>query len=179
MTSKKQLKKLPMNRYSATQQESRFFSRVACRLVFFHRSQKTPRRHTKTFCLASAAIVHKAAYKYVCIDDAHWGRLKYVTYHFSRDRLSHSWPNGDQADFFVLWRTWYYRSTLLQRFSARRSSPCNAGTRSQRVARAQRSQNDYRHAQWNVILDTCANRIRHKIVRQLKKSWRSETFAPG
>ena len=109
--------------YSATQQESRFFSRVACRLVFFHRSQKTPRRHTKTFCLASTAIVHKAAYKYVCIDDAYWGRLKYVTYHFSRDRLSHSWPNGDQADFFVLWRTWYYRSTLLQRFSARRSSP--------------------------------------------------------
>ena len=50
-----------------------FFSRVACRLVFFHRSQKTPRRHTKkkTFCLASAVIVHKAAYKYVCIDDAH------------------------------------------------------------------------------------------------------------
>ena len=57
--------------YSATQQESRFFSRVACRLVFFHRSQKTPRRHTKTFCLASTAIVHKVAYKYVCIDDAH------------------------------------------------------------------------------------------------------------
>ena len=40
-------------------------------IVFFHRSQKTPRRHTKTFCLASTAIVHKAAYKYVCIDDAH------------------------------------------------------------------------------------------------------------
>ena len=38
--------------YSATQQESRFFCRVACRLVFFHSSQKTQRRHTKTFCLA-------------------------------------------------------------------------------------------------------------------------------
>ena len=57
--------------YSATQQEGRFFSRVACRLVFFHSSQKTPKRHTKTFCLASVAIVQKAAYKYVCIDDVH------------------------------------------------------------------------------------------------------------
>ena len=82
--------------YSATQQKSRLFSRVACRLVFFHRSQKTPRRHTKTFCLASADIVHKAAYKYVWIN---YCALRYIEI---RDVSLFARPNGDQVDFLVL-----------------------------------------------------------------------------
>ena len=43
------------------------FSKAACRLVFFHNLQKTLRRHTKTFLLASAAIIRTCAVVYVCV----------------------------------------------------------------------------------------------------------------
>ena len=43
------------------------FSKAACRLVFFHNLRKTLRRHTKTFLLASAAIIRTCAGVYVCV----------------------------------------------------------------------------------------------------------------
>ena len=65
---------LYMYAYDDTQQDS-------CMQTSFL-PQLPQRRLTKTFLLASAAIVHKAPYKYVCIDDTHRGTLRYVTYHF-------------------------------------------------------------------------------------------------
>ena len=60
--------------------KSRFFSRVACWLAFFYNVQKTSRWHTRKYFFASTAIVHKAPYKYVCIDVASRRTLKYMTY---------------------------------------------------------------------------------------------------